>query len=207
MNFVTAMLYNAFLAPAERLCLHEIRAKLLSPLSGKILELGAGTGRNINYYPASVESLVLAEPDANMRGHLTSAVRRSSHQNHVEISAANAEQLPFENGRFDFVVATLVYCSVSDLRQSLSETSRVLAPHGKLCLIEHVASPRGSKLRKQQAWMAPLWRHLAAGCELERDPRPILSELGFNVATTTLDVFRGAPRFLRPLLHGTVTRA
>jgi ubiquinone/menaquinone biosynthesis C-methylase UbiE len=202
MSFWFAAAYDKILAPAERLCLRTWRKELLTPLQGRVLELGAGTGKNLIHYPDTLEALVLAEPDSYMRTQLERHLQAHPDLLRVEVSAAHAECLPFDTARFEHVVGTLVFCSVRDLRQSLIETHRVLVPGGRLHLIEHIAAPIGSARRKWQTRLDPLWSRVAEGCHLDRDPRPILEELGYREERTVLDELRGVPAFQSVVLRG-----
>lgn len=199
--FVAAM-YDAIIAPAERLGLGRLRGELVAPLRGRILELGAGTGKNLPHYSEDVAELVLLEPDPHMRRRLRRRLHSTAIEGRVSFSDAPAERLPFEQGSFDHVVFTLVLCSVTDVTACLTEAHRILAPGGHLSLIEHVAAPLGSTRRAWQSRLDPYWSKLAAGCHLDRDPRTELGRLGFRPEREFVETFRGVPGFLRPLLHG-----
>ncbi len=73
-----------------------------SEYTGRILELGMGTGRNIPLYPPAVEHLFGIDPDEAM---LRQARRRAGKASFsVELLLASAEDLPFEEDSFDAVV-------------------------------------------------------------------------------------------------------
>src|SRR5580700_525149 len=111
--------YDRIMRGMEEAGLSEWRRELLAPLSGRVLEIGAGTGRSLTSYPPGVTSLTLAEPDKHMRTLLEQAVL--AHGAQVEVIAAPAEHLPFEAGTFDAVVSSLVLCSVKDQATVLRE--------------------------------------------------------------------------------------
>src|SRR5688500_20307165 len=110
-----AALYDRLMAGSEDAGLAEMRAELLAGARGRTLELGAGTGLNLAHYTSEVTELVLTEPDPHMAGRLR---RRLAHEPpapaQVEVVEAPAERVPFEDGSFDSVVATLVLCSVAE---------------------------------------------------------------------------------------------
>jgi len=207
MSYLTAALYDTVIAHAERLCLTAHRKSMLAPLEGRVLELGSGTGKNLPYYSTQLERLVLSEPDPHMRKRLRTRLAEYSTSAVIELSEASAEQLPFASSEFDQVVSTLVYCSVTNLRQSLAETYRVLAPGGTLTLMEHIAAPLGTGRRRWQERLDPIWSRATGGCHLNRDPRLILRELGFHETSVALDDLRGAPGFQKLLLCGTWQKA
>src|SRR5688500_4186662 len=124
------------LAGTEDAGLRERRHDLLANASGRVLEIGAGTGLNLAHYPESVEEIVFTEPEDPMarrlRGKLAAAGRRN------EVIAAPAENLPFADDSFDTVVGTLVLCTVHDPERALSEIGRVLRPGGQFLFLEHV---------------------------------------------------------------------
>jgi ubiquinone/menaquinone biosynthesis C-methylase UbiE len=174
----------------------------LHSAQGFVLELGAGTGRNLEHYTAQVERLVLTEPDRHMRSRLSKRLVESPFSERSEICASTAEQLPFPDVSFDCVVVTLVLCSVADLRRSILEAQRVLRPGGRLLLIEHIRAPNGTSGQRWQEALEPIWPICAGGCHLTRDPRDTLLAAGFLVEAQQLSELRGAPTFLRTILRG-----
>lgn len=142
---LSARLYDAVLALAERRALRAWRAELLAGASGDVLEIGAGTGANLPWYPPSVGRLLLLEPDATMRKRLA---RRAPAK--ATVLAGRGRQLPLGTGTVDTVVSTLVLCSVGDVDEVLAEVRRVLRPGGRLLLLEHVAAPTGTRTRAAQ---------------------------------------------------------
>ena len=203
MSYVIAKIYDAVLARTERLCLGEWRRQLLRELSGAVLEIGAGTGRNLGQYGQGVEQLTLAEPDPHMRLQLARHLRGTRFEKRVALSNASAEALPYAEGAFDAVVCTLVLCSVADPERCLSEAFRVLRPGGRLLLVEHIRAPEGTRRRQWQQRLDPLWSRVANGCHLDRDPRSTLERTGFYTHASVIDELRGAPGFLRTTLRGT----
>ena len=135
---VFALAYDPFLAAAERRGLARERARLLGTLRGRVLEIGAGTGLNVPHYPPDAD-VVYTEPDP----HMAARLRRRG----VEVVEAGAESLPFEDASFDFVVSTLVLCTVPDVPATLAEVRRVLKPGGQLVFIEHVRAEPGHVAR------------------------------------------------------------
>ena len=136
---IFAAVYDRMLAGTERAGLMEMRRELLADASGRVLELGAGTGHNLECYTDAVTELVMTEPDPHMarrlRERLASQGRSVAAASVVE---ASAEDLPFDDGSFDTVVATLVFCTVEDPPRAVAEARRVLVEGGTLLYLEHV---------------------------------------------------------------------
>ena len=187
----------------ESSCLRAWRSELLADLRGSVLELGAGTGHNLDCYPDSVQELTLAEPDPHMRRRLEQKLARHELRHRCALLDATAESLATNAASFDAVVATLVLCSVDSVPMALAEVRRVLRPDGRLLLIEHIAAPLGSARRRAQRFYEPVWKRLAGGCHLQRDPREHLANAGFIAVQAIEREFRGVPGFIKAGLMGT----
>jgi ubiquinone/menaquinone biosynthesis C-methylase UbiE len=177
-----AALYDPILAGPERAGLAAARAQLLRDVTGRVLEIGAGTGANLAHLPSGLESLVLVEPSAPMRARLE--LRVSERHSHlpadVRVVDGTASALRIPDGSIDTVISTLVLCSVPVPEATIAELRRVLAPHGRLLLIEHVAG-HGRTARLQRL-IDPVWRIVGRGCRLVRDTRSTLEDGGFDTA-------------------------
>jgi ubiquinone/menaquinone biosynthesis C-methylase UbiE len=200
MNRLAAALYDRAMANLEAAGLSQWRRELLSPLQGLVLEIGAGTGRNLEMYPAAVTELVLAEPDRHMRGRLEARAKTPRHS--VEVIDAPAEALPFPDGHFDAAVTTLVLCSVQDPKRAAGELRRIIRPGGRLVVIEHVGAEPGSRRARWQAGIEPVWKRVAGNCHLTRDTAATLSEAGFDVAPLKAESMHEAPAVVRPTIRG-----
>jgi ubiquinone/menaquinone biosynthesis C-methylase UbiE len=132
-----APLYDRLTMPMEHMIgLARGRAQVFDrPLPGRVLEVGAGTGKNLRYYPAGAR-VVATDLSAGMlaRGRQRAEVRSAS----VQFVVTDAEDLAFKDGTFDRVVATCVFCSVPDPVRGLREIRRVLRPGGEAILLEHM---------------------------------------------------------------------
>lgn len=149
---------------------------LLADLSGSVLEIGAGAGANLPLYPAAVE-LLLVEPNAHMHPYLREAADR--HQRAFELRAGTAEHMDAADESVDCVVATLVLCSVGDPAATLREVLRVLKPGGRFVFLEHVAAPRGTRLRRWQHRLRGFWQVIGDGCTIDRDTGATIEAAGF----------------------------
>ncbi|MDQ3866011.1 MAG: class I SAM-dependent methyltransferase [Actinomycetota bacterium] len=190
-------LYDLLAERSERGGIEERRRALVADLEGDVLEIGAGTGRNIPHYRRAAR-VVAVEPDASMARALARRLPLASVP--VEVVAASAEVLPFARESFDAAVLTFVLCSVSDPAQALAEVRRVLRPGAPLVLLEHV---RGEgRLACWQDRLTPLHRRLAGGCHLNRDTRAAVAARGFDVAAVERTRLPASHRLVSPGIQG-----
>ncbi|MFF1445717.1 class I SAM-dependent methyltransferase [Streptomyces sp. NPDC058295] len=156
-----------------------LRDQLLTGLSGRIIEIGAGNGLNFAHYPAAVSEIVAIEPERHLRTLALEAARRAEVP--VDVVPAVAEALPVKSEAFDGAVVSLVLCSVRDASRTLAELRRVLRPGGELRFFEH--GPGGGPVMRftQRALDRTVWPTLAGGCHLTRDPLDALREAGFEL--------------------------
>jgi ubiquinone/menaquinone biosynthesis C-methylase UbiE len=195
---LSARIYDPFLALGEHQGMAGHRSRLLAGAAGRVLELGAGTGLNLQHYRAGVRELVLCEPEASMRAALERRVARSGRP--ARVVAAPAEALPFADGTFDTVVSTLVLCTVADAHAAVAEARRVLGPGGRLLFVEHVraATPR---LARWQDRLAGPWAAFAQGCRCNQ-PTEALLEPEFRLDSVERGSWRGMPALVHPLVIG-----
>ncbi|HSJ64136.1 MAG TPA: class I SAM-dependent methyltransferase [Gemmatimonadaceae bacterium] len=204
MSRLMAALYDPVLRIVERRGLRQWRRETLAVLSGRVLEIGAGTGRNLPFYPEAVTELALLEPDAHMRAQLSPRAARASRR--LTIHDGDAAALPFPDGAFDAVVVTLVLCTIPDVPGALAEARRVLAPHGTLVFIEHVGAVEGSRRRRWQRRLEPAWRRVAGGCRLTRDTLRAIADAGFTVRRVDASDLPGLMRLGSPVVRGVAQR-
>lgn len=181
-----AAIYDRLNAGAERTFLRPAREEIVGRASGRVLEIGCGTGASFPYYTAAAE-VFATEPDPHM---LARARRRVADLGRaIDIRQAPAEALPFPDASFDAVVSTLVLCTVTDPARTLAEIRRVLRPGGELRFYEHVRHEHAFGAFWQDL-VTPLWHRLFAGCHPNRDTAGLLRASGFTivqlVATTPL---------------------
>ncbi|MBV8966917.1 MAG: class I SAM-dependent methyltransferase, partial [Mycobacteriaceae bacterium] len=164
-----------FLAEHEPESIRQLREKNLAGLSGRVLEVGAGTGTNFVLYPTSVQDVVAVEPEPL----LTAAARRSAATAPVPVSVTAGTVEEFEpSGQFDAVVCSLVLCSVEDLDGVLRQLFSLLRPGGQLRYLEHVAST-GVRGRLQRAADATVWPRLFGNCHTHRATERAIENAGF----------------------------
>jgi ubiquinone/menaquinone biosynthesis C-methylase UbiE len=203
MSWLMAAIYDRFMESMERACGDAWRRDLLDDLRGDVLEVGAGTGRNLEHYHA-LERLVLSEPDPHMRKRLVAKSERVSIAHRIDVVTWEAERLEADAASFDAVVCTLVLCSVRDPKASLQEIRRVLRPGGKLVFLEHVAASNPDRLAWQRR-AEPVWKHLAGNCHLCRDTERAIQDAGFDVDRIVRESARKALPIVRPTIRGVAT--
>jgi SAM-dependent methyltransferase len=157
----------------------EYRRKLLAGLAGQVLELGAGSGINFQFYPSTVEHVLAIEPEPLLRGE---AINNAA-QAPVPVTVVDgvSGHLPAEDATLDGAVASLVLCSVPDQERALVELRRVLRPGGELRFYEHVIARQRAAAALQRLADATFWPHLLGGCHLSRDTRAAVERAGFEV--------------------------
>lgn len=201
MSFITAFFYDRFMAKAEEACLKEWRHGLLKQVSGEVLEVGAGTGANIKFYSDKLTKLVLTEPDKHMLKLLKEQVIRH-HLKNVGVIGGTAEQIESADESFDYVVSTLVCCSVTDLDACLREIRRVLKPGGSLVFLEHVAAADSTSRRQWQNRINPIWKTFMGNCHLNRETEQAIVTEGFEIIQIERESMCKAPPIVRPTIRG-----
>ena len=180
------------------------RRALLGGLHGGILEIGPGRGANLAIYPTDV-CWIGIEPDRSRHRALMRAAAGLGRK--VEIREGTAEQLDLADASFDAVVSTRVLCSVRDPVRVLEEIVRVLKPGGRFVFLEHVAAPDGTRLRRFQQFIQPLWTAIDGACRPDREIGRAIEGAGF----TTVEMERfsatlGLPGLRFPHIAGIATK-
>lgn len=158
-----APVYDLFEGPMEWLAMSRWRRQLIARLSGSlVLEAGVGTGKNLPLYPADCEVVAI---DISEKMLALSRHRRA--RTPVYRAIMDVEALGFPEQCFDSVVATFLFCSVTDPVAGIRELRRVVKPNGQILLLEHVR-PGNRLLGRLFDRLTPVTRNLF-GPELNRD--------------------------------------
>jgi SAM-dependent methyltransferase len=195
---LSAALYEPVLWLGERRGMRERRARLLAPLSGGVVEIGAGTGLNLRHYPATVADLVLTEPDPGMAARLRRRLEEARPPTRVVEAAADA--LPIDDDSVDAVVSTMVLCTVPEPQAAIAEIARVLAPGGRLVFCEHVLAD-SERLARWQRRLAGPWQAFAEGCRCDRPTHELIAE-SLRIERLERATWRGMPPLVQPLAFG-----
>jgi SAM-dependent methyltransferase len=157
--------------------IRKLRRENLVGLTGRVLEVGAGTGTNFEFYPSTVSEVVAIEPERRLAVIARQAAERAA----VPITLATDTVEEFDAGEpFDAVVCSLVLCSVGDPDNVLQQLFSTLRPGGELRYLEHVAST-GMRAGVQRLADATVWPRLLGNCHTHRDTEQSIVDAGFEV--------------------------
>jgi ubiquinone/menaquinone biosynthesis C-methylase UbiE len=171
--------FYAFLTQHESAQMQTHRRELLSGLSGRVLEVGAGAGTNFNYYPLGVTEVVAVEPERYLREKARSTASHAPVT--ITLLEGMAERLPVDDGSCDAAVASLVLCSVPDQAVALAELRRVLRPGGELRFYEHVLSHKPRIARTQRFVDRAFWPRAFGCCHTARNTPAAIDAAGFEI--------------------------
>lgn len=201
-----ARFYDRALKATEENGLGAMRKALLAGARGRVIEVGAGTGVNVDLYGEGVEDLTLVEPDPHMAARLRERLEGGGGTLPKHLVEAPAEALPFDDDTFDTAVATLVLCTIPFPEAAIGELARVLRPGGRLLFIEHVRADDPGRARWQDRLEKP-WRFMADGCYCNRDTEANLRASTFEIETIEYGKMPKAMPIVRPLIRGTAILA
>jgi ubiquinone/menaquinone biosynthesis C-methylase UbiE len=195
--------YDAFQRRSCAAGMEDKRRRVLGEARGRTLEIGSGTGINLDNYGAEVTELVLSEPDRHMVALLRRKVEGSSRP--ATVVDATADKLPFDDESFDTVTLVYVLCTVPDPGAALREIARVLRPGGRLLFIEHVRSPEPGLARWQDRLHGP-WRVFANGCHCNRDTVAAVAGSSLELEQLERGEIPKVPPLVRPMVAGAARR-
>lgn len=176
MSRAFAAIYDLVMGAAERGPLQRWRRALAEPMTGRVIEIAAGTGLDFPYYPEGA-IVVATEPDPAMLARSRARARRARAS--ILLVAADAQALPFRARSFDGAVVGLALCTIPSPPAALAELRRVLRPTGVVRLLEHV------RMHGVIGWLqdraTPLWRRVAGGCRLNEPTVQTILDGGFQI--------------------------
>src|SRR5215469_2218902 len=183
--------------------LQPFRERVVGRADGRVLEIGAGSGRNLSLYRANVDEVIALEPDPNLAR--MAEARANERSRPVKWVEAPAEDIPLDNGSVDTVVSTWTICSIADATRALGEMRRVLKAGGRLVFVEHGLSPE-PRVQRWQETIDPLWSRISGGCHLNRPIRRMIEEAGFRMEAIETCYLPG-PKSMGFLTEGSATPA
>lgn len=155
-----------------------LRRENLAGLTGRVLEVGAGTGTNFEFYPAGVTEVVAVEPERRLAALAEEAAVRAVVP--VTVTADTVEQFTADEP-FDAVVCSLVLCSVDEPETVVAQLYSLLKPGGQLRYLEHVAAT-GARAGLQRVADATVWPRLLGNCHTHRHTEATIVGAGFAIA-------------------------
>ncbi len=168
------------------------RQKIVPHATGRVLEVGMGTGLNMPYYnPDNVEMIFGLEP--NQRSCKMAAEQIARAGMVVDFIGLDGQEIPLEKNSVDTVVLTYTLCTIPDTTRAMLEMRRVLRPGGKLLFSEHGMAPDAA-VRKWQDRINPLWGKIGGGCNLNRNIPEIIRNGGFEMKALD-EMYVPGPRF------------
>jgi ubiquinone/menaquinone biosynthesis C-methylase UbiE len=164
------------------------RERTVSAASGRVLEIGIGSGLNLPFYGAGVTQVLGVEPSAKLLAMARQAGGRAALP--LELMQGTAEAIPLEDRSVDTVVTTWTLCSIRDAGRALQEMRRVLKPDGRLLFVEH-----GRAVEPQVRWwqdsLTPIWRRISGGCHLNRPIGELIASASFHIEHLDTGYMRG----------------
>ena len=175
-----------------------LRKEALSEVDGDILEIGFGTGLNLEHYPEHVHHLTAVDPGVGMSRLARNRIGQSPID--VDLRVQTAEELPFDGGRFDCVVSTWTLCSIPDVQRALKEVYKVLKPGGRFVFLEHGSSDE-PKIQRWQRRLNWIQKRVGDGCRLDLDVEAVIKAQSFREVNLNRFLLERTPR-----THGTMYR-
>jgi ubiquinone/menaquinone biosynthesis C-methylase UbiE len=143
---------------------------------GRVLEVAIGTGRNLPCYPADVTITGIELSPAMLA---IARQRATDLGRDVDLREGDAEHLPADDASFDTVVCALSLCTIPSPVTAVGEMRRVLAPGGRLLLLDHIASTWPPVYALQ--WLLEHFTIRTAGEHFTRRQLPLVQAAGFQV--------------------------
>lgn len=178
------------------------RALTTTGLHGRVVEIGFGSGLNVEKYPAEVTHVYAVDPA--VVGRKLAAERVAASPVQVEYVGLDGQSLPLADESCDAALSTYTLCTIPDVAAALSEVRRVLKPGGRLHVLEHGLS-RDDDVVKWQRRLNPLQRRIGDGCQLDRDHGGLLRDAGFEILELE-EWYGNGPRPLAALYRGVAVK-
>ena len=175
--FLPRLLNLAMKAPA----LNQVRRQLVPMATGRVLEIGIGSGLNLPYYDKSVH-VTGVDPSVELQRYARDVADEAGIE--VDFLTTGGEEIPADDNSFDSVVMTWTLCTIAEPGRALAEIRRVLKPGGQVVFAEHGEAPDAG-IARWQARLNPMWNAMAGGCNLNRQIVPLYEDNGYAFADIT----------------------
>lgn len=174
---VFARIYDPFMHKAEEKIFAHKRHAMLHALKGSVLDVGSGTGANFPHFSKDAQVTAI-EPNAKMMEYAKSKLPVDAEIKLV-LAGIGDEDIDFEENQFDYIVSTLVLCTIPKPEEALASFKKWLKPNGQLILIEHIRSHSHAGGIAQDV-INPAWKLVADGCNLNRNTDKMVKQAGFK---------------------------
>jgi len=164
------------------------RSRVISNATGRVLEVGIGSGLNLPFYGNDVREIIGIDSSSKLLD-LTREYHGRTFMN-LQLIEASAEAIPIDDRSIDTIVTTWTLCSIPAIDRALQEMHRVLKPSGRLLFAEHGRAPE-PRVRWWQDHITPMWKRLAGGCHLNRPIEDIIRRAGFRIEHLDRGYMRG----------------
>ncbi len=174
------------------------RAMIVPRASGRVLEIGVGSGLNLPFYEKNVEELYALDPS----DELLAMARKKAGEMAVPVTFLSqaGEAIPLDDRSIDTVVMTWTLCSIPDPAAALREMRRVLKPQGRLLFAEHGLAPEPGVQRWQNR-LNRVWNRMSGGCNLNRKMDELIQSSGFRIVELDKAYAKG-PRLMAFMYSG-----
>jgi ubiquinone/menaquinone biosynthesis C-methylase UbiE len=164
------------------------RRRIGKAATGRVLDIGVGSGLNLPFYGERIERVYGVDPSPELLHFAETRARETPSP--VELLVGTGEALPIEDKSIDTAVLTFTLCSVGDPVSVLAEVRRVLKADGRLLFAEHGRATEPGVARWQDR-LTPVWRRVAGGCHLNRKPDDLIRSAGFRIEGLETGYFKG----------------
>ena len=175
------------------------RAQIVPKAHGRVLEIGIGSGLNFDFYDFDkVHEIVGVDPAVSSVAIAKS--RALNYQSKISFIETSAESISLESSSFDSVVIGYSLCTIPDPMQALAEVHRLLKPNGSIFFMEHGLAPEPN-VQKWQKRIAPFWKKIGGGCNLDRNIEELILASGFRFKKLKKKYIKG-PKIASFLYYG-----
>ncbi|MBW4489216.1 MAG: class I SAM-dependent methyltransferase [Trichocoleus desertorum ATA4-8-CV12] len=205
MGFYSAVIFPQLLDwGMSHPALAQYRQELLAEVQGDILEIGFGTGLNLQYYPSHVHKITTVDVNPGVSALAQKRIQDAAIA--VDHHLLNGENLPMADNTFDSVVSTWTLCSIAKVNQALQEIHRVLKPEGKFFFVEHGLS-EDPQVQVWQNRLTPLQKVIGDGCHLNRQMQQLIEVSNFKVLKLEKFYSNGLPKIGGYMYKGIAVKA
>jgi ubiquinone/menaquinone biosynthesis C-methylase UbiE len=183
--------------------LEPYRSRVVTVASGRVLEIGIGSGLNLPFYRQGIIQIIGLDTSPKLLEMVREGTRRTSTP--LELIEASAEDIPIDDRSIDTVVTTWTLCSIPDAPRALAEMRRVLKPGGRLLFVEHGRAPE-PRVQWWQDHLTPAWKYVSGGCHLNRAIGDLIQNAGFHIERLDTDYMPG-PKMMTFMYEGSARPA